>query len=386
MSLINEKAPKAVKSVPMDMLAGKVVALDAPMAMYQFLIATQTFTQGKSGIGELRDAEGNLTGHLVGIWHRTIQFMENGIKPIWVFDGKPPEMKAAELEKRKEMKEKAEEERKEAEEKGDMNRAKQMAGRSVRITKDMIEDAKKLVRLMGAVVIESPGEAEAQCAELVKQGMAFATATEDMDALTFGTNYLLRGFNSKKEPIIQICLKEILDGFGMNHTEFIDLCILCGCDYTQSIGGMGPTTAFKFMKEHGDIETVLSKVKELNEDEKRKKKYIIPEPFLYEKSRIAFVSPDVWKDEDELKKHIVFTKPQEEEIKDWLLNKKGFAENKVNSGMERLLKCQVKKNQMRLDNFFKKSSVLSVSKKVEAPVGKNKGKNAAKKATGKKTA
>ena len=87
--------------------------------------------------------------------------MENGIKPIWVFDGKPPEMKAAELEKRKEMKEKAEEERKEAEEKGDMNRAKQMAGRSVRITKDMIEDAKKLVRLMGAVVIESPGEAEA---------------------------------------------------------------------------------------------------------------------------------------------------------------------------------------------------------------------------------
>ena len=204
--------------------------------------------------------------------------------------------------------------------------------------------------------------------------MAFATATEDMDALTFGTNYLLRGFNSKKEPIIQICLKEILDGFGMNHTEFIDLCILCGCDYTQSIGGMGPTTAFKFMKEHGDIETVLSKVKELNEDEKRKKKYIIPEPFLYEKSRIAFVSPDVWKDEDELKKHIVFTKPQEEEIKDWLLNKKGFAENKVNSGMERLLKCQVKKNQMRLDNFFKKSSVLSVSKKVEAPVGKNKGK------------
>ncbi len=46
------------------------------------------------GIGELRDAEGNLTGHLVGLFHRTIQFMENGVKPIWVFDGKPPELKA----------------------------------------------------------------------------------------------------------------------------------------------------------------------------------------------------------------------------------------------------------------------------------------------------
>jgi flap endonuclease-1 len=87
--------------------------------------------------------------------------MEHGIKPIWVFDGKPPELKAAELEKRKELKEKAEEERKDAEEKGDFNRAKQMAGRSVRITPSMIEDAKKLVRLMGAVAIDAPGEAEA---------------------------------------------------------------------------------------------------------------------------------------------------------------------------------------------------------------------------------
>jgi flap endonuclease-1 len=161
MSLINEKAPKAVKSVQMDMLTGKVVALDAPMAMYQFLIATQTFSYGGSGVGELKDSDGNLTGHLVGIWHRTLQFMEHGIKPIWVFDGKPPELKAAELEKRKELKEKAEEERKDAEEKGDFNRAKQMAGRSVRITPSMIEDAKKLVRLMGAVAIDAPGEAEA---------------------------------------------------------------------------------------------------------------------------------------------------------------------------------------------------------------------------------
>jgi len=108
----------------------------------------------------------------------------------------------------------------------------------------------------------------------------------------------------------------------------------------------------------------------MNEDDKRKKKYVIPEKFLYEKSRIAFHSPDVLKDEADLKKHIVFTKPQEDEMKEWLLNSKGFAENKVNNGLERLSKCQVKKNQSRLDNFFK-SSVLSVSKKVEAPKGKN---------------
>jgi flap endonuclease-1 len=54
---------------------------------------------------------------------------------------------------------------------------------------------------MGVPVIEAPIEAEAQCAELVKMGLAFGTASEDMDSLTFGTHFLLRGFNSKKEPI-----------------------------------------------------------------------------------------------------------------------------------------------------------------------------------------
>ncbi len=150
---------------------------------------------------ELRDADGNLTGHLVGLYHRTIQFMEAGVKPIWVFDGKPPDLKAKELDKRKELKQNAEEEKEKAMEAGDWEKVKQMAGRSIKITSEMMADAKKLVRLMGCPVIEAPCEAEAQCAVIVKHGLAFATATEDMDCLTFGSAIQLRGFNSKKEPM-----------------------------------------------------------------------------------------------------------------------------------------------------------------------------------------
>ena len=85
------------------MLHGKTVAVDASMAMYQFLIATQSFSRkGAPGVKELKDADGNLSGHMVGMFHRTIQFLDNGIKPIWVFDGKSPELKSDELEKRKE--------------------------------------------------------------------------------------------------------------------------------------------------------------------------------------------------------------------------------------------------------------------------------------------
>ena len=149
MSLIQAKSPKAIKQVQMDMLTGKVVACDASMAIYQFLIATQSFSKmGVPGLQELKDADGNLTGHLVGIFHRTIQFMENGVKPVWVFDGKPPELKAKELDKRKEQKQAAEEAKDAAIEAGDFEKAKQMAGRSIKITSVMIEDAKKLVKLM----------------------------------------------------------------------------------------------------------------------------------------------------------------------------------------------------------------------------------------------
>jgi flap endonuclease-1 len=128
--------------------------------------------------------------------------MEAGIKPIWVFDGKPPDLKSKELDKRKASKEEAEEKKEKAIAEGDFEMAKKMAGRSIKITNEMMEDAKLLVKLLGCPVIEAPGEAEAQCAELCKAGLAYGVASEDMDSLTFGSTHLMRGFNSKKEPIL----------------------------------------------------------------------------------------------------------------------------------------------------------------------------------------
>lgn len=128
---------------------------------------------------------------------------------------------------------------------------------------------------------------------MCKADLAFGTATEDMDALTFGSNYLLRGFNSKKEPITQIDLKVMLTEFDMNMDQFIDLCILCGCDYTNNIGGIGPGKSYGFIKKCNNIESVLDEVKCNNENPAKKKKYQIPEPFLYVESRELFHKPEV---------------------------------------------------------------------------------------------
>ena len=55
-------------------------------------------------ISELTEKDRNKTGHLVGLLNKTIFMMRNGLIPIWVFDGKPPNMKAGELERRKKIK------------------------------------------------------------------------------------------------------------------------------------------------------------------------------------------------------------------------------------------------------------------------------------------
>ena len=168
----------------------------------------------------------------------------------------------------------------------------------------------------------------------------------------------------------------------MTQKEFIDLCILCGCDYTHSIGGMGPVTSYKLLKEHGTIEEVIDKIKESNEDPNKKKKYTIPEKFQYKESRELFINPDVISDKETLEKEIVFDKLAEDELKQWLLESKNFAEVKVTNGIERIKKSQGKKNQSRLDCFFK--STLISSKKVEAP--KKGGKAAGKPGAGAKKA
>ncbi|CAI2372154.1 unnamed protein product [Moneuplotes crassus] len=378
MSLIDEKAPDAVKEITLDTLTGKKVAIDASMCIYQFLISTQTLKQG-FGVTELRDKDGNLTGHLVGILNRTLSLLDHGIKPIWVFDGKAPQLKAGELEERKEKKKEAKEKMDQLMEEGKDDEAAKMAQRSIRVTPEMTEDAKKMLRLCNIPMVEAPSEAEAQCAQMVKDELAFATVTEDMDALTFGTTVLLRGFGNRKDPIRQITLSKVLEGFEMSMDEFIDLCILCGCDYTSSISGIGPVKAFKYITQYKTIEEVLEVLEKENTKSKSatKKRYQIPEEFLYKESRAFFNEPDVTKKED--LEEFKWGTPEEEALTKFLTEEKGFSEVTVNNALKKFKKTKGKANQKRLDTFFKMGTKKSTSKvtKTKAAV-KSKGKKSFK--------
>ncbi|XP_037033130.1 flap endonuclease 1 [Bradysia coprophila] len=337
--LIADIAPFAIKENEIKNYFGRKIAIDASMCLYQFLIAVRA--EG----AQLTSVDGETTSHLMGTFYRTIRLLENGIKPIYVFDGKPPDMKAGELTKRAERREEAQKQLDKATEAGDAADMEKFNRRLVRVTKQHNEEARQLLKLMGVPYIEAPCEAEAQCAAMVKAGKIYATATEDMDALTFGTTTLLRHLTSseaRKLPVQEFCYEKVLKGLEFSREQFIDFCILLGCDYCDSIRGVGPKRALELITQYKSIEKIVENID--------KKKYQIPEDWNYEKARELFLNPEVLDpDSVELK----WTDPDEDGLVAFLCGDRQFNEERVRNGAKKIMKTRSTSTQGRLDSFFK---------------------------------
>jgi len=338
--LIADVAPAAIRENEIKNYFGRKVAIDASMSLYQFLIAVR-----QDGGAMLTTETGDTTSHLMGMFYRTIRMVDNGIKPVYVFDGKPPTMKAGELEKRKEKRDEAQAALEKAKEEGNVEEIDKQNRRLVKVTTEHVNDVKILLKHMGIPYVEAPCEAEAQCAELVKGGKVYAAGTEDMDALTFGTTVLLRHLTfseARKMPIKEFHLANVLEGMDLNQEQFVDLCILLGCDYVDKIKGVGPKKAIELVKKHKNIETILDNID--------KSKYPPPENWLFTEARRLFVTPEVTSaSEIELK----WEKPDEEALVAYMCGEKGFAEDRIRNGCKKLDKARGGATQGRLDSFFK---------------------------------
>lgn len=364
MKLLKSDAPTSFCERSKGEYTRKVIAIDASIAIYQFL--AQIRTNGAGGAGSagsnqhLVNDSGEVTSHLQGFFNRTINLLENGIKPVYVFDGKPPGLKYAELNRRKELKKKAAQdaedaalrynqatnEEEEQEALDDMNKASR---RNLHVTKKQTEDVKKLLRLMGIPVVNAPGEAEAQCAELVRGDKCFAVGTEDMDALTFGSKVMLRKLTmpeSSKEKVIEIHMDAVLESLKLTYDEFVDLCILCGCDYMESIKGIGHKTAIKMIRQHKCIENVV---------EHLPKRYNVPDKFMenLDEVRALFKNPHV-QPADSFE--FVFEKFDRPGIIQLLVNDNGFNLERVNKALDKInapkKKIIVPAGQPTIDSFF----------------------------------
>lgn len=354
-----ENAPDSIKVADAKTYFARTIAIDGNMSLYQFIISLRN-----TG-ADLANSHGEITSHLDGLMRRTTRWIEMGIKPIYVFDGKPPEEKMQELAKRKNRMEEAVSAESDFKELGDEEQRIKMSKRSVRVSRDQIEEAKILLKAMGIPYIESPTEAEAQCAEMCRAGVVYATGTEDMDALTFGSTKLLRNLSAseaKGKEVLQIDLDIALKQMQLNMDEFIDLCILCGCDYCGTIKGVGYKTAYQLIQTHRTIENVLKNLKSTSLEN-------VPEDYIkqVEAARKLFKQPNIIPGKEVTYK---FSKPDEEAMVAYLVGKKEFDENRVRKYAKRLDEARKKKAQNRLDTF------VTIHAKEVKPVIKMKGKGA----------
>jgi flap endonuclease-1 len=366
--LISENAPGAIKKLDIKNYFGRKVAIDASTTIYQFLISIR----GQDG-ANLQTEDGQTTSHILGMFYRTIRMVDHGIKPVYVFDGKPPQMKSGELAKRSAKRDEAQKSLEEAKETGDAEEEAKFTRRLVKATPEHSQECKKLLELMGIPFIQAPCEAEAQCAALCKAGKVFAAVSEDMDTLTFSSPVLLRNLTqpeSKKLPVSEFNLEKVLEDLGITMESFIDLCILMGCDYCDSIRGIGPHRALNLIKQHGNIETILENLD--------KEKYPLPPNFNYVGARELFLTPDV---EDAGQVDFKWNKPDEEGLIKFLVEEKGFSKERVLGGIKKLEKNLNASTQSRLDSFFKKLPVPDDKKSTKraAPAAKETPKKKGKK-------
>lgn len=335
--LLKEKCTKAVISRKLQHYGSSKIAIDASLSIYQFLVAVRS--DGVSlGYGD------SATSHLIGMFYRTIKIVESGIVPVYVFDGKAPGMKVEELKKRLERRQRAEkmlESAKEAENKVEMERQEK---RKVKVDETHVNECKRLLRLMGIPFVTAESEAEAYCAYLCKKGCVKAVATEDMDTLCFGAPILLRNVNAsqaKRLDIDEYNLRMVLKELDLTMDSFVDLCIMMGCDYCDTIKGIGYKRAYDYIKKHGSIEEVLS-----NEKLER------PENFDFVGARKIF------RELSELGEPANFSISYDDidrnGLVEYLCKEKGFDENRVTSGVEKILKARKGGSQTKLDSFFAK--------------------------------
>jgi flap endonuclease-1 len=248
LKFLNTNYPKLIKQIDINDFNGKMIAIDISILLYQVIIAIRN-----SG-ADMINMKGDITSHILGLFNKTILLLKMNIIPIYVFDGKPPEYKAKVIQGRRDIKKRAYEK---LEENLSPEEKIKYFKRTVSISPKQIEECKELLDLMGIPYIEAPEEADSQCAQLVKNGLAIGVLTEDMDILTFGSNTVYRNLTSYKKDQIQINLDEILTTLDLTYEQFVELCLLFGCDYCDKIKDVSCDIIYKYYHMYKNINDVL---------------------------------------------------------------------------------------------------------------------------------
>lgn len=319
---------------------GQTLTVDSYNTLYQFL----SNIRQPDGT-PLMDHLGRVTSHLSGVFYRTTSMIQNGIRPVYVFDGKPPRLKNRTLEERKLVREKNRIELEKAVEAGDEPRIRSLSSRMNYVSREIVSDTKTLLSLMGLPYIEAPSEGEAQASWMCSQGLANGVISQDYDSLLFGARILLRNFaftGKRKLPGRNIYvnvspeyvdLGENLENLHITREQLVDIGLMVGTDFNRGLERVGAKTALNLIGKHGNIFNVLkAKGTEIeNIDEIRE----------------IFLNPDVVE-----VREIEFSKADGEGILNFLCDEHSFSRDRVSPYVKTLIDNYGRQAQKSLDRFF----------------------------------
>ena len=329
------------KKIKIENLSGNTIAIDGYNIIYQFL----TTIRGPTG-EPLRNNKGRVTSHLTGLLHRNVNFLSMGIKPVYVFDGKPPSLKTAEIQRRKLGKKEATIKYEKAKASGDFESARKYAQQTTSMQDTMVDDSKHLLDLFGIPYIQATADGEATAAYMNKTGMVYAVASQDFDTILFGTKKLVRNFtNSGRrklpnrntyidiEPEI-ISNQKSLDALGITGEQIIDIGILIGTDFNpDGFDRIGPKTALKMIKEYNKLEDIPKIQEQLEQIDYKQIRKIFLQPDMPNIGKIEFKDTDY------------------SGIVDYLSNERSFSQERVQSSVNKLKKS-LEKRSHTLDQWF----------------------------------
>jgi flap endonuclease-1 len=320
-------SPLVVKrQLTLEELRGKTLAVDANNTLYQFL-ALIRMRDGRP----FTDSEGHVTSHLVGLLMRTTRLIADyDIKPVFVFDGKPPELKKRTLDERRGYRERARREWEEAVQRKDYSSAWSKAVTMNSLTQPMQDDAKKLLGMLGIPYVQAPQEGEAQAAYMARRESVWAANSRDYDSVLFGSPRLVRYVTiSGKEflpskgtsrPLVPelIELDALLKELRLTREQLVDLAILVGTDFNEGVQGVGPKTALKLIRSHGTLENLPERLTALLPDN-------------VAQVRDIFLHPDVTSEYS-----VNFTELKEQELMEFLTIERDFSKDRATLAVERM--------------------------------------------------
>jgi flap endonuclease-1 len=333
------------EKIKLQVLKGRMVAIDAYNAIYQFL----SVIRQPDGT-PLRDQRGRITSHLTGLLYRNANFIELGIRPAYVFDGVPPVKKHKTIMERSERRAKAKKDWEDSVAKGDYKAAYTKATQSSKITNEIVESSRILLTHLGMPVVQAPEEGEAQAAYMALKGDVWAASSQDFDSLLFGAPRLIRNLTltgkrkmpgraiTKEINVEVVELQKVLSETKLTREQLIDLCILVGTDLNEGIMGIGPKKGLKLIQEHGGLEGAFKLLQVEIED--------------YQELRRIFLNFERTDDYS-----LTWQQPNNEKVMEFLCEQYDFSQARVEAALKRFTikpnenACKIPATQRNLDAF-----------------------------------